>query len=263
MIFPKIPYTSSNYEQENIIKLDNDFIFELKKESLSNDIKNINELQWRDVYERQQLFIKIDFNNLKVSEYKRTLKKFLKIKEKSLKSKIELGVQYGEQKLLGYLINFNNSDESHINFIIAINAIFYNTTYDMYNYIYDYVCNYLDKQFFEKNLCNFQNDRCGASSNIYSTVGCCRHFKHKKLGFLLPTNKLIICEYLKNKRCSIKCISCKLFTCDYLEKKGIKFRIKDIFLLDTFFNLVQKYIIKYKVFTPKDEILRLLIITKF
>lgn len=60
--------------------------------------------------------------------------------------------------------------------------------------------------------------------------------------------------------CGVKCISCKLFTCDYLEKKGIKFRIKDILLLDAFFNPIQKYFIKYMVFTPKEKIIRRLTI---
>ena len=39
-------------------------------------------------------------------------------------------------------------------------------------------------------------------------------------------------------------------------QKGIKFRIKDILLLDTFFNPIQKYCIKYMVFTPKEKILK-------
>ena len=74
---------------------------------------------------------------------------------------------------------------------------------------------------------------------------------------------MVQCEYLdKNTyKCNAKCISCKLFTCDYLEKKGIKFRIKDILLLDTFFNSLQKYFIKYMVFTPKDKIIKRLMIT--
>ena len=52
----------------------------------------------------------------------------------------------------------------------------------------------------------------------------------------------------------------KKAVCDYLEKKGIKFRIKDILLLDTFFNPLQKHCIKYMVFTPKEKIIKWLII---
>ena len=76
-----------------------------------------------------------------------------------------------------------------------------------------------------------------------------------KLG---PLTRLVQCEYLnkENYTCDAKCISCKLFTCDYLEKKGIKFKIKDILLLDTFFNPIQKYYIKYMVFTQKEKIIK-------
>ena len=49
-------------------------------------------------------------------------------------------------------------------------------------------------------------------------------------------------------------------TCDYLEKKGVKFRIKDILLLNTFFNPLQKYFIKIMVFTPKEKIIKRLMI---
>ena len=44
-----------------------------------------------------------------------------------------------------------------------------------------------------------------------------------------------------------------------VEKKGIKFRIKDILLLNVFFNPLQKYFIKYMVYTPKEKILKRLI----
>ena len=74
---------------------------------------------------------------------------------------------------------------------------------------------------------------------------------------LSPFSKLVLCEHLKKDyTCGAKCISCKLFTCDYLEKKGIKFRIKDILLLNVFFNPLQKYFIKYMVYTPKEKILK-------
>lgn len=41
-----------------------------------------------------------------------------------------------------------------------------------------------------------------------------------------------------------------------VEKKGIKFRIKDILLLNVFFNPLQKYFIKYMVYTLKGKILK-------
>lgn len=41
-----------------------------------------------------------------------------------------------------------------------------------------------------------------------------------------------------------------------VKKKGIKFRIKDILLLNVFFNPLQKYFIKYMVYTLKEKILK-------
>ena len=132
------------------------------------------------------------------------------------------------------------------------------TKYERYNYIYDTVCDYLDSYFYGKNLCDFKNNKCGEKQNTSSTIGCCHHFKNKWLG---PFSKLVPCEYLNtDNTCTAKCISCKLFTCDYLEKKGIKFKIKDILLLNVFFNPLQKYFIKYMVFTPKDIIMKRLMI---
>ena len=78
----------------------------------------------------------------------------------------------------------------------------------------------------------------------------------------MPFSKLVLCEYLnkENYTCDAKCIGCKLFTCNYLEKKGVKFRIKDILVLHVFFNPIQKFIIKYLLFKPKDKILKILML---
>ena len=63
-----------------------------------------------------------------------------------------------------------------------------------------------------------------------------------------PFSKLVLCEYLnkENYTCDAKCLPCKLFTCDYLESKGIKFKIKDILLLNVFFNPIQKLETRWK-----------------
>ena len=158
--------------------------------------------------------------------------------------------------MLGYIFNYNESNKKQSDFLNVVNAIFYKNRYEMYNYIYDNVCDYLDGFFYSKNYCDFKNNKCGEKINTSSNIGCCRHYKNKLLGPLL-TNNFTPCEYLKEDyTCSAKCLGCKLFTCDYLRKKGIKFKIKDILLLDVFFNPLQKYYIKVKVFTPKEKILK-------
>ena len=84
-----------------------------------------------------------------------------------------------------------------------------------------------------------------------NTMGCCYHFN--KIGIF---GKINLCENLRDRACTIKCISCKLFTCDYINKK---YRIKDIFLLDYFFNPIQKLVIKSNCFNTKEQIMKKLL----
>lgn len=247
---------------QTTIKLDNNYC--LKTLSNTNNlpisVTNIERLSLVSFFKKRILLLNINFNNFNKNHYKKILKKLLFIKKIISKINIEIGIQEDSKKFLGYLINYDEKNEQQNNFILAINAIFYNTKYERYNYIYDTVCNYLDNYFYGKNLCDFKNNKCGEKTNTNSTIGCCHHYKNKWLGPLLPHN-FTPCEHLsKDYTCSAKCISCKLFTCDYLEKKGIKFRIKDILLLNVFFNPLQKYFIKYMVFTPKDKILKRLML---
>lgn len=243
---------------ETIIELNNNYFLKITTNinKLPLNILNIKKLSIPKIIKMKSFLLKIDFNNLNKKNYKKILKRLLFIKK--IISKNKIGILEDSKKLLGYVINYDENNPQHNDFILAINAIFYNTRYERYNYIYDAVCNYLDSYFYGKNLCDFKDNKCGEKRNTSSTTGCCHHFKHKWLG---PLSKLVLCEHLKEDyTCGAKCISCKLFTCDYLKKKGVKFRIKDILLLDTFFNPLQKYFIKYMVFTPKEKILKRLMI---
>lgn len=239
------------------IELNNNYniqIINSNKEKTDKEAVDIQNLNLSKVIRNKKLMLNIDFKKISKKQYKRVLKKLLFIKNITSKINIEIGKIENNKKIVAYLINFDNTNQDQNDFIQAINAIFYNTKYERYNYIYDTVCNYLDNYFYGKNLCDFKNNKCGEKINTSSTTGCCHHFKNKWIG---PLSKLVLCEYLKEDyTCGAKCISCKLFTCDYLEKKGIKFRIKDILLLDVFFNSIQKYFIKYMVFTPKEKIIK-------
>lgn len=254
-------FSKANLERikimKDIIDLDNNYYLKVVNEN--NEIPfgaiSIENLKLIKVLKKEKIIFQIDFNKFGIKEYKKILRKLLFVKNIAMKMKRKLGIDEDKKKIVAYIINFNENDVSQQDFISSINAIFYNTRYERYNYIYDTVCNYLDSYFYGKNLCDFQNNKCGEKRNSSSTTGCCHHFKHKALG---PLSKLVLCEYLnkENYTCDAKCLSCKLFTCDYLESKGIKFKIKDILLLDTFFNPLQKYFIKYMVFTPKEKILK-------
>lgn len=246
---------------KTIVELNNNLYLEIISTTNNSpkEATDIRNLKMSDLSKKGRLLLIINFNNIKENEYKKLIKKLLSIKNKSLKRKIEIGISKGSKTLLGYVINYDENNKYQKEFMLAVNAIFYKTKYERYDYIYDTVCDYLDSFFYGKNFCDFKNNKCGEKKNTSSNIGCCHHYKNKILGPLL-SNNLIPCEHLKEDHtCGAKCIGCKLFTCDYLESKGIKFRIKDIFLLDVFFNPLQKYFIKTMVFTPKNEILNRLV----
>ncbi len=241
----------------NTIDLDNNYCLEIingdSDIGLAIDISNI---KFKKINKKRVFVLKIDFNTFEKTNYKRILQNLLSIKSKISIDRI--GILKDSKRIVGYLLNYNRNDNEQNEFISAIHAIFCINRYNRYNYIYDVVCDYLDSFFYGKNLCDFKDNKCGEKRNTAITIGCCRHFKIKLLG---PLTRLIPCEYLKEDHtCDAKCISCKLFTCDYLRKKGVIFKIKDILLLDVFFNPVQKYFIKYMVFTPKEKILKKLML---
>jgi hypothetical protein len=246
-----------NKKLEDNIILDNNYYLKVLNNNIAGPI-DIEKLKLITILKDKKLLLKINFSNINEKKYKKILKKLLILKKIIPKTKI--GIQEETKTMIGYVINYDKNNKQQNDFISAINAIFYNTRYERYNYIYDTVCNYLDNCFYGKNLCDFQNNKCGEKRNTSSVTGCCHHFKPKWLGPLSP--KMVLCEYLsENYTCNAKCISCKLFTCDYLNKKGVKFRIKDILLLDVFFNNLQKYFIKYMVFTKKEKIIKRLMHT--
>jgi len=239
-----------------IINLDNNYCLEIT-DVLPINCTDIKDLKLVKIIKCKIFLLKIDFNSFDEKEYRKILKKLLFIRKILSKTNIPIGLQQDSKILLGYVLNYDENNKKQYEFILGINAIFYNSKKERYNYIYDAACDYLDSFFYGKNLCDFKDNKCGEKRNTTSTTGCCHHFRIKCLG---PLTKLVLCEYLKEDyTCGAKCLGCKLFTCDYLEKKGIKFKIRDILLLDVFFNPIQKYFIRYKVFTPKEKVMKILL----
>ena len=240
------------------IYLNNNYYFNMVEATKKLPINaiDITKLNVWKILKQNIVLLKIDFKTLTRKEYKKILKRLLLLKNIASKTNKRIGKLENSKILLGYLINYDMENEQYNEFLSCINAIFYSTRYERYNYIYDTVCDYLDSYFYGKNLCDFKSNQCGEKKGTTSYIGCCHHYKNKLFGPLIPHN-LVSCEYLKEDHtCGAKCISCKLFTCDYLEKKGVKFKIKDILLLNVFFNPLQKYFIKFMVYTPKDKVIK-------
>ena len=226
-----------------INKIDN---VKLNKSSLI-DIMNVNTLKQEKM--DKEIVFTLDFDKINnKQQFKKMMKNIIKIKKYARKNNI--GIKQGNEILIGVLKNYNKDNNFQREIIYSINAIFFDNVQEKYEYIYDKICEYLDNEFIKRNLCGFENDKCIAKKNTQCTMGCCHNYRS------IFSNEMIICKYLKNKTCSANCISCKLFTCDYLKKQGIQFKINDILLADYFFNFMQKLVIKTKVFTPKEKIIK-------
>ena len=115
-----------------------------------------------------------------------------------------------------------------------------------------------DEEFEKNNYCDFKDDICKAKRNCKekTTMGCCHKFKNR----ILMSGGLQECPYLINKRCATQCITCKLFTCDAI---NVKFKLRDIPLIQYFFNPIQKLIVKISFFTKKEEIIKKLVFFSF
>ena len=139
--------------------------------------------------------------------------------------------------------DLNDSKELYwLDFIVS--AINIKDKDQKYEYIYNRMCDYLDKNICI--LCDFKNDKCLANrcnKSVHNINGCC-YFKG--LGF---------CEFFKNKRCSKKSLSCKLFMCNYVEKK-YKFKSNMDYYppLRLFFNRKEKDFLSRQYKKNYDEI---------
>lgn len=150
-----------------------------------------------------------------------------------------------------YLVNYdkainNNYMIKELDFLLSVYLLEYE---DRINYIYDYMCNYLDDEFTKFNLCDFRNNKCVSKRNLE-----CKGYKDPVIyGCCYTMGR--VCPNLCNGRCTIKCLPCKFFTCRYLEKRGIKYRPWDYLVIRLFFSYRQMIILDRAIYTPKEEIM--------
>ena len=115
------------------------------------------------------IILKIDLNNFNI---RKGIKYIEKQNKKAIKKDCEI---------ICNLLNFDNSNPQHSEIFEILDIAFIDDKKQKYERIYDEVCEYLDKQFCN-NLCEFKENKCGEKRNTNIEVGCCRHFKNKKLG---------------------------------------------------------------------------------
>ena len=113
---------------------------------------------------------------------------------------------------------------------------------------YDFVYNYLKKDFIANNYCDFIEDRCIAQRRfriypVNKKDGCC----------FMQIRK---CSHLKNGDCDTQCMACRLFSCPYLTKRGIGYYANELVLLKAFFNKSQRKKMVFEFYKSKEEILK-------
>lgn len=136
-------------------------------------------------------------------------------------------------------------DEINTMFIKCFNESNIKNRYEM---IYDFMCNYLDKNVCL--LCDFKCDKCKGNRlgvSVHPINGCCY------LGEEL-------CKHFINKHCNEPNISCKLFMCDTIEKEmGYKSITKNYLLLSYFFNKDQQELLQRSYGMSKKDLINKLL----
>lgn len=190
----------------------------------------------------------------KDTNLKNIIKKLRIILKKCYKKKINIGIKYKEKKIIGELID-DSGKERNTELIKCIKAVLIKDKRKRIEYIYDQVCEELDEEFAKNNYCDFKDDVCIGKRNCNErvTMGCCHKFEHP----ITMNGELKECPYLVDKHCSTQCITCKLFTCDAIK---VKFKLKNIPLIECFFNPIQKLIVKTNFFTKREKIIDRLVL---
>lgn len=114
--------------------------------------------------------------------------------------------------------------------------------------IYEYIYEYLNKDFISNQYCDFINDKCIAQRhfNIYPVSrkdGCC--FK-----------QITKCNHLDKGNCKVECMACRLFACPYLTKRGIGYWANEFILLNAFLNKKQRKYLVFDFYKSKEQVLK-------
>lgn len=154
-----------------------------------------------------------------------------------------------------YLVNYNKSINNNYMIYELDNLLsaYLMKEEERINFIYDYMCDYLDLEFSNFNLCDFKDNKCVSRRDLECsgcknpvTYGCCY-------------TKGRVCPNLINSHCTIKSLPCKFFTCRYLEKRGIKYRPWDYLIIRLFLSFRQMTVLDQALYTSKDMIMNKLL----
>jgi hypothetical protein len=185
----------------------------------------------------------MDVNDNNIEDIIKLTPKVLRV----CKNNIIYGIRYKNKIITNDKGKYSNKIEILVQMVNAVNI---KDKKERYSYLYDKTCDYLDEEWNKNNYCAFKDNICVCSRTIvtpnHKDGCCCSEVKG-------------VCTYLKNKRCSIKAMSCKLYSCRYLKKRNIRFKLNNIPLTKYFFNDIQKLVLRYSFFEPKEDVISKLI----
>ncbi len=176
---------------------------------------------------------------------------------KRINKKIKHDVKNKKKISHDYIIISNNS--KYLNdFVASIKAAYILDKAKRIDFIYDTICDFLDKEFKQNNYCDFQNNKCIACRHgmtEHADNGCCYSFEIAAFFSLSMVKNEQPCIHLSDHGCSTRNIACKLVSCKYLANKGVKFSPFKFLLIRCFLNLKQIDVISYNFFTTREQIL--------
>ena len=148
-----------------------------------------------------------------------------------IKNDNELKRFYKKIKYYKYLpIKFETNNEEIKDIIYSLNIKNRNKRIE---YIYDYICKFIDNYWNDINYCGFKYNKCYCNQ----INGCCR-----------------LCKYQSESGCTTSNLTCKFYYCTEVLKRHKVLKFKDLNILKLY-SFRQKIIIKHSYFNSREEIL--------
>lgn len=114
---------------DNLYNLDNNIFFYIFNSedniSINKNLICIENIRINNDLHSNNFFFLIDFNSFDKKDYKKILKKLLKIHNIFYKVHKNFGICQDSKIFLGYILNFNKNDKEQNDFLLGINAIFF------------------------------------------------------------------------------------------------------------------------------------------
>lgn len=136
-----------------------------------------------------------------------------------------------------FIIRGNYKKDEIISIILALNI---KNKKERILFIYDTVCDLLNNQNKNLNICGFKNNKCLVQQKLKNNKcnGCCR-----------------LCRFQSENGCTTQNLTCKLFNCSEVKKRHNVLEYKDINILKLL-SFKNRIIIKHDYFSLREDVLK-------